>query len=361
MVKHCFSFSAIPELAKKLTPVQKKLFDELWISFAQTGHLFPARNLPRIIGKQPIKEAFDGLNGALIVETTEQGIRHFKLTIYGALLTSGGSVLATYLIQLLDLVKKLYEGDTFIKELNKAQIQSELKLSEADTKLLFRLLNLDLPYGMPFHLSGWQPDGSNWSISISDEVMELYQSEETKLYLDERLSAGYRPEEPCFYDDRLAKFGRNSAKFPIAISTDKNGNSWAGNGDSFISQMRLQALKSIEGARFDCTRLINMCEEINDCASSGNAHAVIMLTRGILDHVPPVFGFKKFGDVATSYTGGGSTFKGSMEQLESHARKVADRLLHMPIRDKEVVPHMREVDFARELETMLGEFCRVLK
>lgn len=86
-----------------------------------------------------------------------------------------------------------------------------------------------------------------------------------------------------------------------------------------------------------------------------------MLTRAILDHVPPAFGFKSFAEVAASYRGGGSSFKKSIERLENHSRKVADRLLHTPIRDKEVAPNMHEVSFAAELETMLAEFCRLLK
>lgn len=87
----------------------------------------------------------------------------------------------------------------------------------------------------------------------------------------------------------------------------------------------------------------------------------ILLTRTILNHVPPVFEFETFAQVAANYRGGGNSFKRAAERLENHSRKVADRLAHMPIRNKEVAPIMGEVNFAAEIESILAEFCRVLK
>ncbi len=50
-----------------------------------------------------------------------------------------------------------------------------------------------------------------------------------------------------------------------------------------------------------------------------------------------------------------------VDLLLNHSKKVADQLLHMPMRDKEVAPHMHKVIFAHEIETLLVEFCRLLK
>ncbi|WP_141758572.1 hypothetical protein [Duganella sp. HH105] len=129
----------------------------------------------------------------------------------------------------------------------------------------------------------------------------------------------------------------------------------------FIATSRLEALRGIEHVEFDCTRLICLCEELNACATGGHAHAVILLTRAILDHIPPVFGLGSFAEVASNYGGGGKSFKSSAERLEKHARKVADRMLHQVIRNREVTPEMQEVEFSRELETVLAEACRILK
>lgn len=42
-------------------------------------------------------------------------------------------------------------------------------------------------------------------------------------------------------------------------------------------------------------------------------------------------------------------------------RSVADKFLHLQIRNKEVVPDMYEVNFSQELESVLSEVCRLLK
>lgn len=47
-----------------------------------------------------------------------------------------------------------------------------------------------------------------------------------------------------------------------------------------------------------------------------------MLTRGLLDHVPPLFGRSSFAEVANNYSGGGRSFKETMHHLENSARKV---------------------------------------
>ena len=60
-----------------------------------------------------------------------------------------------------------------------------------------------------------------------------------------------------------------------------------------------------------------------------------MLTRGLLDHVPPIFGKAKFNEVANNYSGGGRSFKETMHHLENASRKVADahliRLLRIAV------------------------------
>lgn len=46
---------------------------------------------------------------------------------------------------------------------------------------------------------------------------------------------------------------------------------------------------------------------------------LIYLPRAILDHVPPIFGFKSFAEVASNY-GGEKSFRKAMERLEKHSR-----------------------------------------
>ncbi len=191
-----FSFASLAQRANDLSPIQKQLFDQVWNHFVATGKPYPYRSLPHIIGKQPIGDAFKELNGSLIYETHEEGDRGFKLTAYGAFLTGHGQVLAVLLVRLLDLIKDLYTTDTFLKLLDRESINNRLNLSDAELKLLFKLLQLVMPPAMPMYLSNWSDDGGDWTITITDDVVSLFNSDETVAYLDERLSAGYRPDKP---------------------------------------------------------------------------------------------------------------------------------------------------------------------
>jgi hypothetical protein len=357
-----FSIASLSDRAKSLTMPQKALFDEAWNHLIKFGAPFPIRGVVKIAGKQPIQQVLRGLNGNLIFEGEEQGNRYLQLTLYGALLTGHGSVLANLLVKLLDLVRSLFEGDNTIKEIRSAQIIDELRLTPVEAKSIFTALQLGLPPRMPIWLSGWGAAGDTWCIAVSDEVIDLFNSDDTAAFLDDRLSAGYQQDAPCLLEDRQtwilpSTFATSDFQYNFSVAKPYSEHGIP----PYIAISRLDELRAVSSSRFDCTRLVSMCEELNECAARQNPHAVILLTRSILNHIPPAFEFETFAQVAANYGGGGSSFKKATERLENHSRKVADRLTHMPIRDKEVAPTMGEVNFAAEIEAILAEFCRVLK
>ena len=102
-----------------------------------------------------------------------------------------------------------------------------------------------------------------------------------------------------------------------------------------------------------------MCEELNRCAENDCVLATAMLTRAIIDHVPPIFNAKSFDEVANNYRGSKS-FKESMKHLSTSARSIADGHLHVQIRKKEVLPTRRQVDFSHDIDVLLGEIVRIL-
>jgi hypothetical protein len=117
-------------------------------------------------------------------------------------------------------------------------------------------------------------------------------------------------------------------------------------------------LRALAPAQFDFRKLIRLCEEINIAYSQGCFFATAMLIRGLLDHVPSVFGKNKFSEVSNNYSGGKS-FKDTMHHLESAARKVADAHLHMPIRKSETLPTAQQVNCAQQLDVLLAEIVRI--
>jgi len=127
----------------------------------------------------------------------------------------------------------------------------------------------------------------------------------------------------------------------------------------FVDPIRLNELKNIGNSKFDLTRLIRQCEELNDNYANECFFAVGMLTRSIIDHIPPVFGKINFSDVAGGY--GAKSFKESMSHLDKSSRKIADSFLHTQIRQKEVLPTRTQVNFSRDFDVLLAEIVRILR
>ena len=88
-----------------------------------------------------------------------------------------------------------------------------------------------------------------------------------------------------------------------------------------------------------------------------------MVLRTIINHVPPVFGFKKFEEVANNYGDpkSGKSFKASMQRLQGALRNIADVHLHSAIREHEDLPTAVQVEFSAELDVLLGEVIRVAR
>lgn len=359
-----FSVFTLLDRERTLTFDQRTLLTAVWNHLVTSDRAFPIRSVPGVIGRQPLQQVLRNLSGGLIFEIEEQGDRYLKLTMHGALLTECGGVLASLLIRLLNLAKTRFEQDSLIKEMKSDEIIEKLSLEPEEARSLFLLLQLGLPPHIPVGISGWSADKSSWQIRVTDEIIDLFNSDNTAEFLDDKLSAGYRRDDLCLIEDRHEKLQGISSSSITEFGSESSRPFFSYGevtSSSYIEVSRIKKLKAISSPRFDCTRLVALCDELNMCAAQKNPHAVILLVRTILNHVPPAFGFTDFKQVAANYSGGGSSFKKAVERLENHSRRVADRLAHMPIRDKEVAPTMAEVAFAAEIETILSEFCRILK
>jgi hypothetical protein len=128
---------------------------------------------------------------------------------------------------------------------------------------------------------------------------------------------------------------------------------------TIIADTRLGELRALSSAQFDFKKLIRLCEEINTAYSQGCYFATAMLIRGLLDHVPPIFGKSSLSEVANNYGGGGKSFNETIHHLENAARKIADAHLHMPIRKSETLPVAQQVNFAAQLDVLLSEIVRI--
>lgn len=115
----------------------------------------------------------------------------------------------------------------------------------------------------------------------------------------------------------------------------------------------------MSGLNWDLKRLIRLLEELNLVHAAECHMATAMLVRAIADHIPPVFNVDTFEKVANNYSGAKS-FKASMKNLQNSLRHIADSHLHAQIRNREVLPTERQVDFRADLDVLLGEIVRIL-
>lgn len=129
---------------------------------------------------------------------------------------------------------------------------------------------------------------------------------------------------------------------------------------TYIDVQRLNELRALKSPKFDLRKLIRLCEEINHSHTSECYFAVAMLTRAVLDHVPPIFDVRTFSEVANNY-GGPRSFRESMEHLDRSARKIADAYLHLPVRKQESLPNAVGVDCSRDLDALLAEVARLIR
>lgn len=126
----------------------------------------------------------------------------------------------------------------------------------------------------------------------------------------------------------------------------------------YVDFVRIEELIAIKSSDFDLTKLIKFCDELNLCFINECYLAIPMIIRAILDHVPPIFNFSTFSEVANNY--GGKSFKDSMQHLERSSRKIADSILHSHIRRKETLPNPTQVNFYNALDVLLAEIVSKL-
>jgi hypothetical protein len=124
----------------------------------------------------------------------------------------------------------------------------------------------------------------------------------------------------------------------------------------FVDKKRFQAIQK-KKTKFDFSRFLQMLTELDHAFSMESHISVILLVRAILDHVPPIFGYNTFAEVANNYST--RSFKDSMLHLENSSRKIADSYLHTKIRSKESLPSKTQVNFSNDVDVLLAEIVRI--
>jgi len=167
---------------------------------------------------------------------------------------------------------------------------------------------------------------------------------------------GYEPQD--FVVENLTFKGNDLLSSNCKQGVSKRSEIVNNQKEFYVSVDRIKELKGINKSKFDFTRLIRLCEELNIAYQNKCYMSIVMIVRSIINHIPPIFGANKFSEVANNY-GGGTSFKKLAGSLNENLRKIADFHLHTQIREKEILPTDIQVDFKQSLDMILSEIVRI--
>ena len=234
--------------------------------------------------------------------------------------------------------------------------------SPAADDLVESYLRSHLYWSWKFRHGSWSvgtPDQIRLSLPISEiaPMVSLYEGETWEVVSSDDNSISLKPTSEFLRDERRRR--ETEGELPIEPPFPPDDSGSAGSAiQAYISEMRIGDLSSCDNSDYDLKKLVTISEELNQCWSSQCYHAVAALNRALMDHIPPLFGYNTFREVANNYSANRS-FKECMDRLENAARKIADQHLHTPIRDREALPSPVQVNFSNEIDVLLAEIVRV--
>jgi hypothetical protein len=109
----------------------------------------------------------------------------------------------------------------------------------------------------------------------------------------------------------------------------------------------------LKSNNFDFSKLIKLVEELNMNYKFGNYLSSLLLLRAIINHIPPVFGYKTFSEYVSQAN---RSTKSILQKLEDEARPIADLHNHMTIRKFENIPSKNQIEpYKPSIEILINE------
>ncbi|MCF7802697.1 MAG: hypothetical protein K9N46_05515 [Candidatus Marinimicrobia bacterium] len=349
--KSCKNFS---ELRSKITESQQAILDYLFENYGEKKRGVLTRVVHSRYGKPVVRSALEPIGRSVVQESDERNESKYRLTYLGMLLSSRGKKYLELLSQYLTFVLEIYYEEPEREKINSDEIQNALGITDDE------LNNFELVLGeSDFSGSSRGTDGKgNWYVTFPREVDDLPSIKDFSSYILDNAFSHFELGIPL--GPESSQMISLSAELYDTILNGDTSRSWNMYFYSFIDEGRLAELRAIQSDEFDLKKVIRLCEEMIVCHQKQCYLALAMLTRSLLDHVPPIFGYKKFTEVANNFSGSGKSFRKSMQHLEKSSRNIADRHLHEPIRKKENLPNKTQVNFSNDLDVLLEEIVRIL-
>lgn len=322
---------------------------------------------------QYLRKATIDKTGAQFIPTTISPLllnERTEITFLGVLHIEPNSDIFKNAEDLLFLIKqKLRDAeaqDTFLM----SQLADELKIDRQYARIIFALLT---EFGNVYNGATSQGtfkgkfDYDQYTIK-SDELFEEYMAFEG---LEKKMEDYYRKrlKSSNLVDSELRLGGQylwldrlGQLQF-LTTGSGILGNFMLRSDRVFISPSRIKQIIEIKSTDFDFLKLLHLCKEINFNYLYENYYGVALLTRALIDHIPPIFACKNFAEVANNYKSdrNSQSFKKAMIHLDNSLRNIGDSLIHSQIRKREISPNDVQIDFKNDLDVLLSEIVRILK
>lgn len=280
-------------LRNRFDSQQRDILGIIWRYYLKESHWMPARLLHVTHGgKKIVKPVLDQFGGSVVYEQEENGIFHYGLTFLGVLLSSEGEHIEELLTNYLRIARTLALQEPHRTHVSSKEALTHLRLGPNGPAELGRYLFLST------FLSGGSISTNEWNAGLPKDIEDL--PDDLHGYICERAADHYDPNIPVAASERqvyLSSTKKTASQIEVQPLAEKYASV------SYIDQTRMDQLSAINSQEYDLTRLIELCKELNICYANESYLAVAMLTRALLDHVPPIFGVSTFSEVANSYKG----------------------------------------------------------
>jgi hypothetical protein len=164
-------------------------------------------------------------------------------------------------------------------------------------------------------------------------------------------------------DDIYAAYDLHSGLQPVIdllkeLAAHPERCEWLQAGDAYVAQAVIESLREVRSPKFDLTKLIGYCNEMNTAYALANYLSCVLLIRAVLNHVPPIYGHTTFQQVVSQ---AGKSLKEVLKPLEDVARDIADLHTHSLIGRKETLPTKHQVEpFKASFELLLQDIVAKL-
>lgn len=194
----------------KLTDFQRELFDNFWSYFLQNKKWIPTRLVHSKIGTQKVRDALRSLSGDIVRELENQPNDTYELSLIGVLMTSAGEDYRRLLIHYLEFLREQFTSHPEKIDFSNYEIQKALSLSNEETALLGKLIQL----GHSFGSSSWSDN--HWSIRVPKEIEYLPPGVPLDAQLDEWLFRNFQ-QRAVFAEDARQQWNQQSAQSLDAV------------------------------------------------------------------------------------------------------------------------------------------------